>query len=342
MSNSNEISYKSLFKIAIVIGLFYSIYLLFNVLIIVFVSIICSSAIKPAIAKATHYKIPKGLATLGVVFGFLGFLVFMLYLGVQPIVRETVDFINNFGTFLGMISQNYNIKIPNQTDIINLANEYAGNLAGNLSGKVGDAGGEIFKIGSGLLNIMLSTLALLALTFYQLAEEDKIKNFIAKLFGENEKKAKNIINRSEKKLGSWFSGQLSLMIFIGIITYIGLSIIGYTDPNIAKFALPLAVIAGVLEIVPVLGPTLALIPALFVGAATAPVYIIVILLMYIVIQQVESNIVIPRVMNKAVGIDPMIVIIGIMIGNTLIGPLGSLLSVPIMAVLSVLYEEWQV
>ncbi len=342
MSNPIEISYKSLFKIVLVVGLLYSIYLLFNVLVIVFVSIICSSAIKPVINKATHYHIPKSLATLGVVFGFLGFLSLMLYLGVQPIVRETIDFINNFGSFLGAISQNYNIKIPNQTDIINLANEYAGNLANNLSGKVGDAGGEIVKIGSGLLNIMLSTLALLALTFYQLAEEDKIKNFIAKMFGKNEKTAKNIINRSEKKLGSWFRGQLSLMVFIGVITYIGLSIVGWTDSNIAKFALPLAVIAGVLEIVPVLGPTLALIPALFVGAATAPIYIIVILLMYLVIQQVESNIVIPRVMNKAVGIDPMIVIIGIMVGNTLIGPLGSLLSVPIMAVLSVLYEEWQV
>jgi predicted PurR-regulated permease PerM len=336
-----DITLKSVFKVAFVILLIYSISLLFNVIIIVFVSIICSSAIKPVITKAVHYKIPKSIATLGVVFGFLGLLVFMLYLGVQPIVREMVDFVGHLGSFLDTISTNYNIKIPNQADIVAIANRYAGNLAGTLGGQVGDAGNQIVRIGSGVLNIMLSTLALLALTFYQLAEEDKIKNFIAKLFGENEKKVKNIINRSENKLGSWFRGQLSLMVFIGVITYIGLSIVGYFDPTIAKFALPLAVIAGVLEIVPVLGPTLALVPAVFVGAATAPIYILVILVMYLLIQQVESNIVIPRVMNKAVGIDPMIVIIGIMVGNTLIGPLGSLLSVPVMAVLSVLYEEWQ-
>jgi predicted PurR-regulated permease PerM len=332
-----EISYKSLFKIVSVVFLVWLLIHILDVLIIIFVSIILSASIKPVIKQLDKYKIPKNLATMFIVFGFAGTLVSLLYLGVRPIYTELSYFFSHFGEFLDSISKNYNITIPNQSDITEFIRSYSSNLGGGVS----SASGQIFRIGTGFFNALITTLALVALTFYQLAEDNKLRNFIASLFGKNAKSVRRIIDRSESKLGSWFRSQLSLMVFIGIITYIALFIVGLTDPNIAKFALPLAVIAGVLEVVPVLGPTLALIPAIFVGAAVSPIYALVILLIYLGIQQVESNIVIPRVMNKAVGLDPIAVIVGIMIGNTVLGPLGSFLSVPVMAVGSVLYDEWR-
>lgn len=331
-----DVPFLTIVKVILTLVLAYGLYLIFNTLLIVFVSIILASSIKPLVRKATEYKIPKTLATLVIVFGFLGLLITTLYLGVQPLYKEVVGFINNFGEILDRISTNFNYKIPDRNKFEELANNYAGNI----SSQVGNASGELINLGRNLMTVMLSALALLALTFYQIAEENKVKNFIAEFF-DNKEKTKHIIERSEAKLGAWFRGQLSLMIFIGIITYSVLFVIGLFDPTIARFALPLAVIAGILEIVPVVGPTLALILALLVAAATSPIYIVTILITYIIIQQIEANIIIPRVMNKAVGIDPMIVIIGIMIGNSLMGALGSLLSVPIMAVLSVLYEEWK-
>jgi predicted PurR-regulated permease PerM len=331
-----DIPFFTIIKIISALALCYGLYLIFNTLLIVFVSIILASSIKPLVRKAVEYKIPKTLATLVIVFGFLGLLVTTLYLGVQPLYKEIVGFIGNFGEILDRVSTNFNFKIPDSNKFVELANSYAGNI----SSQVGSASGELINFGRNLMTVLLSALALLALTFYQIAEENKVKNFIAEFFN-NKEKAKSIIERSEAKLGAWFRGQLSLMLFIGIITYCVLFVIGLFDPTIARFALPLAVIAGILEIVPVVGPTLALIPALLVAGATSPLYVIIILITYIIIQQIEANIIIPRVMNKAVGIDPMIVIIGIMIGNSLMGALGSLLSVPIMAVLSVLYEEWK-
>lgn len=331
-----DIPFFTVIKVVAAFALCYGLYLIFNTLLIVFISIILASSIKPLVKKAVGYKIPKTLATLVIVFGFLGLLVTALYLGVEPIFKETLTFINNFGTFLDKISTNYNIQIPDKDKLAELARNYAGNLGT----QVGSASGELINFGKSLMTIVLSVLGLLALTFYQIAEDNKVKDFIAEFFG-NKEKVKNIIERSENKLGSWFRGQLSLMIFVGVFTYIALFIIGFFDHNIASFALPLAVIAGVLEIVPVVGPFLALVAAIFVGLATSPLYALIILITYLLIQQIEANIVIPRVMNRAVGIDPMIVIIGIMIGNSLMGALGSLLSVPIMAVLSVLYEEWK-
>jgi predicted PurR-regulated permease PerM len=332
-----DISFTTVLKVVAALAFCYFLGIIFNTILIVFVSIILASSIKPMVKNAEHYRIPKTLATMLIVFGFVGFLITALYLGVQPIFRETLDFISHFGEFLDRISTNFNIQIPDKERITELAKNYAGNIGG----QVGNASGELINFGKSIMTILLSTLGLLALTFYQIAEDGKVKNFIANFFGNNKEKVKSIIDRSEAKLGSWFRGQLSLMIFIGCFTYTVLFVIGLFNPVIAEFALPLAVIAGVLEIVPVLGPTLALIPALVVGAAASPLYILVILIAYLIIQQIEANIIIPRVMNKAIGIDPMIVIIGIMVGNSLMGPIGSLLSLPIMAVLSVLYEEWQ-
>jgi predicted PurR-regulated permease PerM len=333
----SEISYKSIFKIVSVIGLIFLLSKVIEVLIILFISVILSSAIKPAIKQLDRLKIPKTIGTMIVVFGSVGLFAFIIYTGIQPIIKEVSYFVSHFGDFLDQISKNYNIQIPNRDDLSTLVK----NSFGSFGGQVGSSAGQLFQLGSGFINALLSTLGLIALTFYQVNEDHKTRNFISNFFGAKSNKVRNIIDRSERKLGSWFVGQLSLMCFIFAITYFSIFIIGRTNETISTFALPLAIIAGILEIVPVLGPTLALLPAIFVGASVSPFYAFVILILYLGIQQVEANIVIPRVMNKAVGLDPIIVILGIMMGNQLAGALGSLLSVPVMAVLSVLYEESQ-
>ena len=333
----SDISYKSIFKILSVVALIMLLSRIIDILIILFISVIIVSAIKPLIYQLDKFNIPKNIAIMVIVFGFVGSLSVMLYIGASPLVSEITYFVVHFGDFVDKISKNYNISIPNQTETLTIVK----NSLGSIPSQLGDTSKQLIGIGSGLMTAMLSTLALIVLTFYQLAQENKIRDFVASWFGHNSDKAKVIINRSEKKLGAWLRGQLSLMVFIGLITYCFLSFIGFKEPTIGKFALPLALIAGIFEIIPVLGPTLALIPALFVGASVSPVMALVILGVYLGIQQVESNYVIPKVMNKAVGLDPILVILGIMIGNNLMGAIGSLLSVPLMAVGSVLYDEFK-
>ena len=333
-----DISYKAIFKI---LGVFFLLFLLFqviDVLIIVFMSVVIASAIKPVVNYITKVGIPRGISIFVVLFSFFALFGTLLFFGVAPIVTQISNFVNNFGHFLDTINANYNLQIQYDKDSIT---KFLTQLTPNIGSTFADTSNQVLSLGRGLLNGLLFTLALLVLTFYQLLEENKISNFVASLFHSNSDKVKHIITQSENKLGAWFRGQLSLMLFIGVITFLGLSVLSFFNPALAEFALPLALIAGVLEIVPLLGPALALIPALFVGATISWQFMVAVLIVYLVIQQIETNVVIPRVMNRAVGIDPVIVIIGIMVGNTLMGPLGSLLSVPVMAVLSVMYEEWK-
>lgn len=332
-----DISVYTILKIMLAVAFVWLLTHLTNIIIIVFVSVILTSAIRPISKALQNKKLPQTLANFLVIFGFVGFFGTMLYFGITPLVNEFGSFVGELTKNTGKLKSEYGIDIPiNQKDISSFIgkNTQGSDVAGN-------AAGTVINFGKTLLDALLSTLALVALTFYQLAEESKVKNFVGSLFPNRKEQIKDLITRSELKLGQWFRGQISLMFYVGVLTYLFILGVSLVDSEIFKFALPLAVIAGVLEIVPVLGPTLALIPALIISSSISLPVTLIIFVGYLGIQQAESNIIIPKVMNKAVGIDPILVIIGILVGSTLMGPLGSLLSVPVMAVISVLFEEWQ-
>jgi predicted PurR-regulated permease PerM len=329
-----DISVYTILKIVAAIGFAWLLSHIVNILIIVFVSVILTSAIRP-LAKTLHKKgIPQTLSNFIVIFGFVGVLGTALYFGITPLITETGNFVTELAKNTDKLKADYGIDIP-----IN-SKDWSSFIGKNT--QTNGAAGTVINFGKTLIDTMLSTLALVALTFYQLAEENKVKDFVSSLFPNRNSQIKELISRSEIKLGQWFRGQVSLMFYVGTLTYLFVLGVSLFSPEMFKFALPLAVIAGVLEIVPVLGPTLALIPAVLISYSISLPIAIVMFVGYIGIQQVESNVIIPKVMNKAVGIDPILVIVGILIGSNLMGPIGSLLSVPVMAVISVLFEEWQV
>ncbi|MDO8515232.1 MAG: AI-2E family transporter, partial [bacterium] len=118
-------------------------------------------------------------------------------------------------------------------------------------------------------------------------------------------------------------------------TWLGLTIIGVPQ------AFPLAIIAGALEIIPTLGPILSAIPALIVALTISPTLTIFVIIFYIVIQQLENQFVVPKVMQQAVGLNPIIIIIGVMIGGNLMGILGALLVIPFLLVVQEIVANYR-
>lgn len=117
------------------------------------------------------------------------------------------------------------------------------------------------------------------------------------------------------------------------MTFIALSILGL------PFALPLAVLAGLLEAIPTLGPTLAAVPAVIVALTVSPSLAVLVIITYIVIQTLENNVLVPKIMQRAVGLNPVIVILGVMVGANLMGVVGALLSIPFLSFILVLYTS---
>ncbi len=113
------------------------------------------------------------------------------------------------------------------------------------------------------------------------------------------------------------------MAIIGLMTYLGLQLLGI------PYALPLAVIAGLLEAVPNLGPTIAAIPAILIGLTVSPYVGLGALILSIVIQQLENNLIVPKIMESATGTEPLVTILVLLVGFTLGGVTGAILSMPI-------------
>ena len=122
---------------------------------------------------------------------------------------------------------------------------------------------------------------------------------------------------------------------IGIFTWIGLTAFGL------QFAVPLGLIAGILEIVPTIGPIIAAVPAIIVALTISPGFAISIMLFYILVQMLENNILVPKIMQKAVGLNPIVIIIGVLIGSKFLGILGALLAVPFISMTQILFKSFK-
>jgi predicted PurR-regulated permease PerM len=195
----------------------------------------------------------------------------------------------------------------------------------DLSGVFGNAVTAASKIFGGVFSFVL----ILVFSFYFAVIETGVDDFLRVVTPRSHKAyILDLWKRSQHKIGLWMQGQLLLGVLMGVLVYLGLTILGIPH------ALVLAVIAAVFEIIPVFGPTLAAIPAVTIafvdGGATLGLLTVA---FYVIAQQFENHLIYPLVVTRVVGVPPLLVILGIIIGAELAGFLGIILSVPVAATL---------
>lgn len=319
-----EISTKTiLFIAAFILGLWF-LFQIRDLILILFVSIILVSALNPVVNRLTSFRIPRVLAILLVyillILGFSGFVAVVI----PPLVDQGGKLIIRFPVFLDQTSQFLGLGtglIPTDPEVI----------ARDLTSLTGG----IFKATVNVFSDIISILTMFMITFYLLLERDKLEDYLVKFFsGAHRERMRRVIDRTEGKLGAWFRGQLVLMFLVGLMSYIGLKILG------VEFALPLALIAGILEILPNVGPFIALIPAVIVAFVASPVLAIAVFALYFIIQQLENNLIVPQVMRRAVGLNPLVIILALMIGGRLFGIAGAILAVPAVVVIQIVVSDF--
>ncbi|MBI2018398.1 AI-2E family transporter [Candidatus Daviesbacteria bacterium] len=315
MPQKIDISYKTVIFIAIFVITLWAIYLIRDLLVILFVSIIFMSALNPLVSFFVKAKLPKVLS-IGITYLIIiavGAAAFAAIL--QPLIEESRRLILTLpylsGQFFNIANINESVF---QSELTNLSK-------------------NAFTITLAIFDNLLAIVFLLVITFYMLLERDNLKQRLASLFIGKEDRVKRLIVRIEEKLGSWLRGQLVLTLIIGLLSYIGLTIL-----NI-PYALPLAVLAGILEVVPVIGPIISAIPAILIAITVSPFLGLGVAAMYVVIQQSENHLIVPQVMKRAVGLNPLMVILAIAIGSRLLGFAGALLAVPFTVVLQIIVAE---
>lgn len=310
-----DISHKTIVFVALfVLGLWVT-YLIRDLLIILFIALILMSALNPLVNLFVRLKIPKGLSIAITYIIIIGISSAATAVILQPLIEESSRLLVSLPQLSGQILNIANIeKSVFQSELTNLSK-------------------NIFAITLAVFDNLLAIIFLLVVTFYLLMERDNLEQRLAQLFIGREERVKKLIIKIEEKLGGWLRGQLVLSVLIGLLSYIGLTVL-----NI-PYALPLSLIAGVLEVIPVMGPIISAIPAVIIAVTISPLLGLGVAAMYFVIQQLENHLIVPQVMQRAVGLNPLVVILAIAIGSKLIGFAGALLAVPLAVVGQIIVAE---
>jgi len=322
-----------------IILLFYFLFVVRDLVLVLLTSVVLASAVEPFAAWFVSKKIPRVIAVLIIYLtalismaGIFYFFVPTLIGEIRSLIANLPDYVNTFSDKAGLLN-----SIPEVNGFLNnlssgLENK---NLLDQFGGILYGATYSFFNIASGIFGGIVSFLLIITLSFYLSVQEDGVSNFLKVVLPvQYEEYVLDLWKRARKKIGLWMQGQLLLGLLVGVLTYLGLSILGIEN------ALLLAIITAVFELIPVFGPILASIPAISFGLTQGgPTLGFLVLGLYVIIQQFESQLIHPLVVKKIVGIPAIIAILALMIGAQIAGFLGIILSVPVTAALMEYFSD---
>lgn len=186
----------------------------------------------------------------------------------------------------------------------------------------------------GIIGGMVGAVSILLLTFYLLVESERVFDVFVRLFPRSQReRVSNVSALVAVKISAWLGGQFLLAFIIGATSAIGLALLG------VPYFFVLAVIAGIGEMIPMVGPLLSAVPAVAVAFTVSPGLGLAVALFCWGQQLLENNILVPKVMSDQVGLSAVTVIVSLAIGSSLLGLAGALLAVPTAAIIQVLFEE---
>lgn len=293
-----------------------------EIIVSIFLAYIIMSAVLPMVEYLKKKGLPRIAAVLIPYFAII-ISIFLLILPLVPfVVTQIQSLIVNFPGFIDRSAEVFGVTInPKQ-------------IEGYINNELNSLGKSAINVTTKVFGGLFSTVTIFVVSLYLLLYEDKFKRSVANLFHKDTReKALFTIDQVNNKLGAWLRGQMQLCFAIGLLSWIGLTILGL------PYALPLALLAGLLEVVPTIGPIVSAIPAIIIALTISPTMALTVTVLYILIQALENQLLVPKVMQKAVGLNPVIVILGIMIGANLMGIAGALLAIPFISFIIVIFKS---
>lgn len=310
--------------------LFWFLYLIRDIIVMLLAAIIIASAIEPLAKKLRRYRVPRGLSVVIVYLGVLAVVGAAVTLIVPPLVEQSVQLVQSLPEVVREVADRFGGSVVSDGLVPRIEEsiaQFTNNLA-NLSL-------NIFQQTRDAFAAFLSFIFVFILAFYLVIEEDALKKFFRLVIpAEHVPYTERVIDRVQFKIGRWVLGQLALALVIGVVVGVGLWIIG------VPHALALGLIAGVFEIIPVIGPVIAGVFGVLVALSHSVLLGIGTLIFYVVVQQLENHVLVPNIMKRATGLNPLVTLIAVLLGGRLAGTVGVILSVPVATMLSIFLSDF--
>lgn len=319
MTRKVEISHKTIIFTFFFFLFVWFLYYTRDIVFQVFAALLLVSILNPFVNRLTKFKIPKGISiflTYILIFVFLGLSVGSI---VPPLVEETTNLANN---------------LPNYFQSSELSKYVNEDVIRQIASQLGSLPSQVVKFVFSLFNNVLNILTVVIFSFYILLVRDRLDQSLEFLLGkEKSKNISDLVNTLEVRLGGWARGQFTLMLSIGLLSYIGLLLLGI------PYALPLALLAGIFEIVPYIGPIIAAVPAIILGFSISPFVGLAAIGLTVLIQQIENYLLVPKIMEKSTGVSPIIILVSLAVGYRLAGISGMIISIPVVIIIQTFIQE---
>ncbi|MDX1413360.1 MAG: AI-2E family transporter [Candidatus Promineifilaceae bacterium] len=325
---------------AAVIGCFWFLWRFQNVLLLIVTGIILSTAIRPGVLWMEKRGVPQSAGIL-LIFGLIAAVLGLLTWYSLPILTEqgtaiTQNLVDGYRSWRLTIQQVPNILVRRLLIILPTDPHQILGLSSDVPLTATDPNMPAAGIQeNGLLVGFFQFLTVAILTFYWTLESNRVKQAAYLLVPLKRREGvRELVQALETKVGGYLLGQGLLCLTIGIMAFIAYMLIGL--PN----ALLLAIIAGLLEAVPIVGPFLGAVPAIAVGLSVSPLTALWVLIATGVIQQLENSFLVPRIMNRTIGVRPLVTLLALLAFGSLFGVLGALVALPLAAVIQVLMDRY--
>lgn len=368
-----ELSSKIVVFAFLLFGGAYLSFLIRDVLLMLFFAFILNSGLRPLVNKLQSKGVPRSLSILIIYLTFFAVVILIIVLVLGQLVSQLTELSNALPGFirdtLNFVKENFPGAKDyfNNNDINQIVNDVQKALTGNGDISKLDTQGilKIFLDGINIvstgsisvietvLGALLSIFVVVIVSVYMLRREkdvyDGVLNIMPERYSVN---LKRLLKKIEEGLGEWLVGQVIVMLIIGVLAYVIVMIPHVISPNLAnynlyKFAIIIALLAGSTEVIPQIGAFVTFVFTVLLAIISSPSVpiIIYIIVMFLALQQLEGIFITPTIMKRAVGVDPVFTILGIVAGFTLGGPFLALLAVPLMVAIRItvldLSFEWK-
>jgi predicted PurR-regulated permease PerM len=327
--------YKSLIVVGILVGL-YVLYQVRAILLLLFGAILFASTIRPLVVYLKNRRIAPIVSVLIIYLGVLGTLIGSALILFPTILLDVRDLANSQNTLfwslgvaldriqlLASDGTGLHLPIPSAAELLAELTQLQISTQAHLSAYLLDG----FQFASGAV-------ILFVLAFYWLTERDRFEDVALQMVPLRQRvRFVSVFNEIEGALGAFVRGETILCVTVGLLAFSALSLLDVRSP------LLLAVFAAMAEAVPMIGPILGAAPALLIALMQSPEKAVMVAIAYLVIQQLEAQLLVPKIMERNVGLSPLFVLLALTSGNLLAGIPGAIVAIPIAAVLKILVRE---
>ena len=323
-----KIDFWSVVKLLAFLLLLVLFYLIRDIILLLLIAIIIALIFAPLVDFFEKKRISRLLTTTLIYLFVLVVIVGLVIPAVPVLSREVNTLLQKLPDYYDKINQYFSISNKSWEEITR-------NFLINWISTPGTATKGFFGVVGTVFGSIVVAVLIFVISFYLNSQKYALKEIIKKIIPVKYRQAtEQMADLIQKDIGGWARGLLISALVVGVLSYIGLSVVGI------KFALLLAVMAALGELIPWVGTWIAAIFTILVALLQSPLQAVIIAIYYLIVQQIQGNFVTPKLMQRLVGLNPLLVIIAILIGSKLAGMAGLILAVPVLTIIMILVKEY--